>query len=235
MRDGLIIAALILCAICETCVADRRSYVWTYQYLTMPKGETELELYQTTRLNLKDEWEFRFEIEHGLTNNWDLSIYQIFKQKEGSAFLWDAVQARTRYRLGEEGLWFVDPLLYLEYGRKIDLKAPNKLEAKLVLAKTVSQFNVAFNPVYKYFFAPGSEHELGLDVGTSWEFHPAVSVGAESTTRIEFKDGQSETSSYLGPTVSLASGAWWYTIGVAFGISDNSDDARVRFLMGIGL
>lgn len=235
MRNRLIIAVLIMCATYEICVADRRSYVWTYQYLTMPKGETEMELYQTTKLNVKDEWEFRLEIEHGLTNNWDFSIYQIFKQQEGKAFLWDAVQARTRYRLGEEGLWLVDPLLYLEYNRKIDLKAPNKLEAKLILAKTASQFNLALNPVYNYYFAPGSKHELGLDAGTSWEFHPAVSVGAESTTRTKFEDGESETSSYLGPTISLASGKWWYSIGVALGITDRSDDARVRFLMGVGL
>ena len=30
--------------------ADRRKYVWTYQFLTMPADATELEFYQTTKI-----------------------------------------------------------------------------------------------------------------------------------------------------------------------------------------
>lgn len=214
--------------------ADRRSYVWTYQYMTMPEGQTEIEFYQTTKLKAVDEWEYRVEVETGLSDRWDVSVYQIFKQLEGDDFMWDAVQFRTRYRLGEEGLWFVDPLLYFEYNRKLDLKKPNKLEAKLILAKTNGRLNVVANPVYEFFFAPGTEHELGLDAGISWEFHPRIIAGIESTSRRVLEE-DADFKSYLGPTVSVASGKWWYSIGVAFGVTDASDDARVRFLMGIGL
>lgn len=227
--------ALLFSTLTVDSMADRRNYVWTYQYMTMPKNATELEFYQTTMLSKIDKWEFRFEVEHGLTDYWDLSIYQIFTQTEGESFKWDAVQLRTRYRLGEEGRWFLDPLLYLEYNRKVDLNLPNKLEGKLILAKTVSNFNLAINPLYELFFAPGTKHELGVDGGLSWQFHPSFVAGMESTSRFEFEDGETETSSYLGPTVSFASGNWWYTAGVAFGMTDESDDARIRFLMGVEL
>lgn len=217
--------------------ADRRNYVWAYQYVTMPKNATELEFYQTTEVKDKaDDWEYRIEVEHGLTDRWDFSIYQIFKQKEGDAFKWDAVQFRTRYRIAEEGILPIDPLLYFEYKRKTDSSTENKnkLEAKLILAKTLFKLNIAVNPLYEAYL--NYKQEVGLDAGISWELDPKLVLGLESTSRISiYKDGSTKSGSYFGPTVSVASGGWWYTAGVAFGLTDDSDPARVRFLMGVDL
>ena len=230
------IALFFLCILISSAsFADRRNYVWTYQYMTMPKNATEMELYQTTKLADTDDWEYRLEIEHGLTVYWDFSVYQIFSQQQDSSFRWDAVQFRTRYRLFEEGEFFVDPLLYFEYNRKIDLNKSNKFEAKLIMAKTIGLYNLAINPVYELFAAPGIEHEFGLDAGFSYQFKPKFIAGFESTTRIEFEDDETEVGSYFGPTVSFASGNWWYAIGSAWGITDDSDRVRIRFLMGIHL
>ena len=237
MKDTLVkiaFATLLVASLPVELFADRRNYVWTYQYQTMPAGATELEFYQTTRLREdSDSWEYRIEVEQGLTARWDFSVYEIFAQD--SALRWDAVQFRTRYRLGEEGQYMLDPLLYLEYQRKTDSSSPNKLEGKLILAKTAGKTNLALNPVYEYFFAPGTEHEVGLDAGIAYEFSPAVILGLESTTRIEFPEDETEVGSYFGPTISFASGEWWYSIGGAVGITEESDDARLRFLMGVGL
>ncbi|HWR83829.1 MAG TPA: hypothetical protein VN285_11055 [Candidatus Deferrimicrobium sp.] len=217
--------------------ADRRKYVWTYQFATMAPGTAELELYQTTKLSATDSWEYRIEIEHGLTPRWDLSIYQIFTQKENEAFKWDAFQIRTRYKLAEQGRFLMDPLLYVEYHRKIDLKKQNKLETKLILARDFAKANVAVNPVYEFFWAPGDPvHEIGVDVGLSYELSFKYVVGIESSSRYEFLKGiEDEKASYLGPTVSYAAGPIWYSVGYAWGLTDESDDARVRFLMGIEL
>lgn len=226
---------LIIVILTVSVFADRRSYVWTYQYMTLPEGVTELEFYQTTNLSLTDKWEYRIEVENGITDQFDFSVYQIFEQQESEAFKWNAIQFRIRYRFGEVNEYFIDPLLYLEYNRKIDFKSPNKFEAKFILAKTVKKINIAINPVYEYFFAPGAEHEIGLDFGISYEFNPRFIVGFESTSRFEFEGEETEIGSYLGPAISFASGNWWYTIGVGKGITDDSDDARVRLLMGIQL
>jgi hypothetical protein len=233
MRGYLTLLALVFVCLAQPSNADQRNYVWTYQYMTMLKGQSELEFYQTTKLRETDNWEYRIELESGLTERWDFSIYQIFSQDEGDAFKWNAVQLRTRYRIGEQGQYFMDPLLYLEYNRKIDLNMPHKLEGKLILAKTVEKFNLAVNPVYEVFFSPGTEHEAGLDVGMSWAFNRKFSLGLESTSRWEFENGYTEASSYLGPTISLASGKVWYALGAAWGITDESDNTRVRFIMGV--
>ena len=231
-----LLTLLVFASLCTSARADRRNYVWTYQYQTMPAGATELEFYQTTQLREStDQWEYRFEVEQGLTERWDFSVYQIFAQPEDGELKWDAFQLRSRYRIGEEGVYFLDPLLYLEYRRKLDSGEPNKLEGKLVLARTMGRTNVALNPVYEYFFAPGTEHEVGLDIGVAVEFVPAFSLGLESTTRVEFPRDEVEIGSYVGPTVSFASGRWWYSIGVGAGITDDADNAKVRLLMGVGL
>ncbi len=217
--------------------ADRRKFVWTYQFATIAPKVSELELYQTTKLDDRDSWEYRIEIEHGLTSRWDFSVYQIFAQRENESFKWDAFQLRTRYKLAYPGEFFLDPLLYLEYNRKIDLTKPNKVEAKLILGKDIDRVTFALNPVYEFFWAPGDPvHEIGLDIGLAYEVSFNLSLGIESTSRIEFvNDGDNSESSYLGPTLSFASGETYYTVGYTWGITDNSNDARIRFLMGIGL
>jgi hypothetical protein len=237
MKQMLTIMILAAIALTSAANADHRKYVWTYQYGTLPPDAAELEFYQTTKLDETNSWEYRIEIEHGLTPDWDMSVYQIFAQKEGESFKWDAVQVRTRYRLAPYGQFFMDPLLYLEYRRKVDLKQQNKFEAKLILAKDAERVNVALNPVYEFFWAPGEpKHEIGIDVGISYSPSLKYSIGLESTTRHEIvKNGNNETGSYLGPTVSFASGPIWYTFGFAWGLTDSSNDARARFLMGVEL
>lgn len=215
--------------------ADRRFYVWTYQYQTMPQGNTELEFYQTSKLREVDQNEYRLEIEHGLTSRWDASLYEIFAQNEGGDLKWDSWQLRTRYRFGEVGQYFMDPLFYLEFNRKTEPTSPNKLEAKFILAKSANKWNIAINPVVEYFFAPESETEAGIDVGGSYEFHPKFVAGLESTTRVEFEEEENVVSSYFGPTISYASNGFWLSCGVAAGITDDSDDARVRIITGIDL
>jgi len=235
-RNLLLLVLIVLMGAAST-MADRRKYVWTYQYATIAPGAAELEFYQTTKISSTNSWEYRIEVEHGLTPRWDLSIYQIFAQKEGEAFRWDAFQIRTRYKLAEPGRFLLDPLLYLEYNRKIDLKKQNKLEAKLILDRNVHKYNIAFNPVYEFFWAPGNPiHELGLDIGLSYELSYKLSVGVESVTRSKYiKDSDNRQSSYLGPTISVATGSIFYTVGYTWGLTDDSDDARVRFLMGVDL
>lgn len=234
-RSLLLVLALILAA--PATYADRRQFVWSYQYGTIAPGMAELEFYQTTKLARSNSWEYRIEIEQGLSPRWDLAVYQIMSQKEGESFKWDAVQLRTRYRLAEPGELFLDPLLYLEYRRKTDLAKQNKAEVKLILSRDFNQFTFALNPVYEFFWAPGDPvHEIGLDVGLAFEPNYRFSFGVESTTRIEYvRNADAETGSYLGPTFSFASGSMFYTLGYAWGLTDDSDDARVRFIMGVQL
>ena len=233
----IFLAALIILIAASAANADRRKFVWTYQPILQQPDGVDLEFYQTTKLSTKDSWEYRLEIEHGLAPNWDMSIYQIFSQNENEALKWDAFQLRTRFRFSSTGSQKFAPVFYLEYKRKIDLKAQNKLETKLIFGRDFDKISIALNPVYEFFWAPGEpRHEYGLDIGLGYELSYKWSIGVESTSRYEIiKNAENETASYLGPTCSFASGPVWYSFGYAWGITDDSDDARARFLMGIGL
>lgn len=217
--------------------ADRRSYVWTYEYQTKPPGGIELEHYMTARTADLDmvgttSWEHRVELEIGLTNRWDVSIYQIFNQPPGGSFRYDSFQLRTRYRIGEAGQYPADPLLYLEYRRTQDLTSPNKVEGKLILARDFRKLNVAVNLIQEVKFAPGSEWETGYTAGVSVEPHPVVKFGAEVFGKLATDD---EKAHYLGPTISLAREDWFYTVGLGLGLNDNSDDLRARAILGVDL
>ncbi|MHC4542491.1 MAG: hypothetical protein ACYS74_22350, partial [Planctomycetota bacterium] len=46
-RAGVV---LLLLGCSSLAYADRRGYVWTYEYMTMPEGASELEYYLTTKV-----------------------------------------------------------------------------------------------------------------------------------------------------------------------------------------
>jgi len=138
--------------------ADFRYYAWTYQFITMLPGETELEFY--TNLSQSDlskpdtaKWKRQLEIETGLTKRWDFSIYFVesYKATDGKT-KFDEVKLRTRYKLLEKGKFFVDPLLYVEYKIQTDRSYPDKWETKLILAKDIGRLNVAVNIIPEEYY-----------------------------------------------------------------------------------
>jgi len=100
----------LFCLGADIANADRRGYVWTYEYMTMPKGQAELEYYLTHNVtdfhkySGKNTWEHQAELEYGLTDHWDIAIYQRWLQTNTSAqdeFEYAGTKLRTRYRFGE--------------------------------------------------------------------------------------------------------------------------------------
>ena len=215
--------------------ADRRGYVWTYEYQTMPKGHSEIEYYLTHKLSdfhkydNKNTWQHQLEYEYGLTDRWDIAVYQRWQQtntKSDDKFEYTGIKLRTRYRFGEKGIYPVDPLLYLEYIRPDGSDAPDVLEGKIILAKDFGKFNIAYNQIIKAGIKNKGKTENEYAAGLSYEFNPRWKVGLESTGNLN-KD-----KFYLGPTISWASGKSWVTLGALRGLNDRSDDFQARLIFG---
>lgn len=230
----ILILSMLLFLINGGAIADRRSYVWTYEYLTMPQGETETEYYYTLENNDLDafsettKFKHWIELEHGLTDHWDFSIYQTFVQNPGEPLKYEGLKLRTRYRFSERGVLPVDPLIYLEYIRVFE-ELEDKIEAKLILAKDIWKINISLNLVGEVEKKGGEEwedEEKAL-LGVSFEPTPAVKIGGECEI--------AEKKAYLGPTISFASGENWITIGTRWGLTDDARDFDLRMLVGIGL
>lgn len=219
----------------DTARADRRSYVWTYEYLTMRKGHSEIEYYLTHKIpdfhqyDKKNTWEHQVEYEYGLTDRWDIAVYQRWQQtnsKTDDKFEYSGTKLRTRYRFGEKGMYPLDTLLYLEYIRPDDSDAAEILEGKLIVAKDFGKFNVAYNQILKVGIngKGGNENEYAL--GLNYEFNPGLKVGLEMT------GNYTEDKYYLGPTVSWLSKKYWVGLGALRGLNDRSDDLRFRLIIG---
>lgn len=202
----------------------------------MPEGQTELELYSSATLpdysqRENNSWKYQLEIEHGITDYWDVGLYQMLGQKNtptSSQLTYDGFKLRSRYRIGEKGQYFLDPLLYLEYIKDDDLSEPGRFEAKLILAKDVGRFNIAYNQVAEEEFE-GDEKEIESKyaLGISYEIALWFRLGIES------KGNYSEDTYALGPTVSIARPDFWVSLGFVFGLNKDANDTEVQMLIGI--
>jgi len=216
-------------------LADRRSYVWTYEYQTMPKGMAEIEYYLTHKISDwnkyddKNTWEHAAEFEYGLTDHWDVAVYQTWQQTNTDTqddFDYTGSKIRTRYRIGEKGQLPVDILLYAEYILGDGPKEYDKFEGKLILAKDFGQWNLSYNQIYEKKTKNGDDTEHGYATGLSYEFSPIWKMGVESA------GNYTEDKYYVGPTVSWACEKFWANLGVLGGLSDRSDDVQFRLLIG---
>lgn len=216
--------------------ADNRSYVWTYEYMTMNKGEAEIEHYTTFSSPNKDlldgtvTTEHNIEVEVGMTDHFDVSIYHNFKQKPREGVQYGGYKVRTRYRLGKKRQWLFDPLLYFEYKGKPDF-SEHGFEFKLIAAKDIDRINISLNPVFEREYEHGIwENEIKLNAGVRYIVHPLLKAG------LEFKT--SESGSYVGPTVSHGKGRFWFAVGTLRNVGrveENKPEYMTRFIMGLGI
>jgi hypothetical protein len=231
-RAGVV---LLILGCSSLAYADRRAYVWTYEYMTMPKGTSELEYYLTTKVpDLhkyadRSSWEHQVEYEYGLTDWWDVAVYQRWEQTITQAddkFEYTGTKLRTRYRFGEKGMYPLDLLLYVEYIMPDDSDSPDVLEGKLILAKDLGPLNVAYNQIIAEGLNNDGQTEHEYAAGVGYEFSPAWKLGVESTGNL------TEDKYYLGPTAAWAGERFWVTLGALRGLNDRSDDLRVRLIAG---
>ena len=231
---GMVLVLTFLFA--GTSLADKRSYVWTYEYMTMLKGKVEAEYYLTPKVPDWDKtsvnsWEHQLEMEYGISDRWDISGYLQFKQKntkDKSTFDYEGFKLRTRYRFGEKNQYPLDTLLYLEYKRPSDLTKPNVFEGKVIFAKDIGKLNLAYNQIIeiKTDMEEKVEHEYAA--GMSYEIFPRFRLGVES------KGNYTESKYYVGPTIATTLGnRAWIALGAGFGVTKKSDDLQARLIVGV--
>ncbi|MBU0606175.1 MAG: hypothetical protein KKH77_07800 [Candidatus Omnitrophica bacterium] len=236
---AICLAVLTICLILlvtGNSYADKRSYVWTYEYQTMPKGWFETEFYLTEEQPNLDRavpnyWKPQIELEYGITDHFDVSMYQMFKQSniyESSTFEYDGFKIRGRYRVLEKDSLPIDILLYLEYIRPGDFKEPNELEEKLVLAKDIGRFNISYNQIFEQELESGGKAEYGYTAGISYAITPMFRIGAE--TKGNYTDGEYS----VGPTISytIKPKKAYIALGAVFGLNEKTDDMQTRLIVG---
>lgn len=226
-------AAAILCAAAPA-RADRKFYLFTYQYATLPKGAAELETWITREdddsVARQIDGSLQIEGEFGITDRLDISLYTIL-EKEGDASLdWDASKIEAKYRLGEAGKWPVDVELYAEYEQPFKVHGWGEPEFKLILAHDFGAVNVAGNLV---FFKPVDDEtgrhlawEKEWAAGASYELSPRVNLGVEGHGSF------TNSSAKIGPVLSYQAEKAWVALGPYFGLTSRDGDVGARAILG---
>jgi hypothetical protein len=220
--------------------ADRRYYGETYTAQTAPRGSLDLELWSTFHDRPREGglhlWRHQVELETGITDRWDVALYNVARQLEGKDLEYEALKIESRYRLAEPGRWFVDPVIYLEVQKTFVDDRPLSVEEKLILSKDLGRLNLAVNVAAEQEFVGGKvEHEGSWALGGSWEVVPAFRVGAEAfgnVTEAEApgRDGL-EAKAWAGPAVSVAFGRAWLVLASGVGLTDTSERVRARAIL----
>jgi hypothetical protein len=244
-------ACLALSVVGSRAFADRRAYGVTYEAVTAPGGELDVETWSTfaphgeldggpSSRGIRE----MVELEYGITDRWDAALYNMLDMittgdtESGYA----GFKLETRYRPTDRGEWLVDPVFYLEFQQLFRGDADQKYEAKLIVAKDIGNLNVAANLAVEEERTtdPAWNTEVEYAVGTSYELSPAWKIGAEWFGKAEKGEmGGVENRSWAGPAISWAGSGRgmlqgiWVTLAGGAGLGGEADPYYARAIVGL--
>lgn len=253
MKKRGISGALALAAVATStrpASADLRSFTHTYEYSTVPAGNTTVDIWHTqtragTDSNAPQIYQSVLEIEHGITEHLDMAFFTVLEQIAGGlaseALQFSAARLEARYRFAERAELPVDTAVHVGAAKQFG-DSVYALEARLVGARDFGDLTIAANAIGSVEVGrdvDDTEPAFGWRAGATFQAHPKLRLGVESWGVIH--DGAAYAD--IGPAISFApsSGFWTaVTIGVAMIERDEAHGAdhgafSARAIFGIEL
>lgn len=227
----------------STASAQDRYYVWTYPYETEEANDFEIEsnsFFFTPSLSDNiHSLEQQFELEYGVTDRFQLGLYQVFGRDYPSGSISaKSFMVEALYKLAQKNRLILDPMIYLEYERDWNFKNPNHAEAKLILSKDFGRLNGTVNGIAEYEFGGRNEFTPELSAGLSYEIVDGLRAGVETFATLSDEEEAADEDLHgtgIGPTISLSTPWFDITTGATFGISKNSNAVNFCTTIGIDL
>jgi hypothetical protein len=232
--------------------ADRRAYATTYEAVTAPRGELDVELWSTYAgdgevLDGPPSKGFRnmVELEYGLTDRWDVALYNLLDVDTVSGDTgYGGLKVETRYRLAPPGSLLLDPIIYFEFQYLRHGDAREKGEVKLILARDLGPWNLAFNLAGEAEHLAAGDYvpETEYAFGVSRELGgPAAKLGFEIFGKAEKPPGADvQAFAWTGPAFSWATRfpehsmqGLWATVGAGRGLTSHSETWYGRLVVGL--
>lgn len=242
IRVGISSVLAVLALFAPQARADRRTLIRAYEYMTQPQGNLEFEVWNDINAPKAGfaaaDTIHRFELEYGVTDHFDLSLYHVLAQGPGEPLHFDSWRLETRYRLLEKGEWPVDVLLYFEVERPAAFAEPWETEQKLILERSFGPFALVANLVGEQKLLHAREgRRYEIDLGARYEVSPVLRLGVEGWTIQETVHGVTSGAWFAGPSLSVATPKLWIQLGAGFGlgIGDGDATAQVRSVLGFNL
>jgi hypothetical protein len=241
-----VIAAVMLLCQTTSAFAGARHFTFIYEAPTSPPGSLEIENYATSRFSDGfTDGAFRHEIEIGITDHFQASIYlanwNYTRSRETRGAHYDSSSLEVIYNLTNP---VADPIgisLYQEIsaGRRVF-----ESESKLILQKNFGPLILAYNFTLEAAWEGeglGERNgELQNIFGASYELTPRVSVGAEMLHEIllpTWRSSEAKNNFFLGPNVSYRGNGWFATFTALAQTTrtEGEADYQVRLIFGVSL
>jgi hypothetical protein len=239
-----------LCTICvlllpSICLAGARHFTFIYEAPTSPAGSIESENWTTTRFSDGfTEADFRHELEIGITEHFQASIYFAnwdYTRRENRGAHYDSSSLELIYNLTNP---VIDPIgisLYQEIGGG---RRAFESETKLIAQKNFGPLILVYNLTLEAEWEDESlrEHngEIQQAFGASYELSPRVSVGAEMLHEVllpAWHSSEAENNFFIGPNVSYRGSRWFATVTALAQTTHTEGEAdyQVRLIFGVSL
>ena len=254
MRKTSLFTLATLAAALVSVQADERFFTYSYEAEVLPKGRWEFEQWITygqgypggDRQYSSHRWDFREEIEYGLTDRLSGALYLNFRSQQlvardkglenESEFSFKGVSTEFKYQLLNPNKKPVGLALYLEptyNGNEIEL------EEKLLFSKTfhdtwVTALNFSFEQEWeKEDGVTKKESVFEVTTGVAYRFTPHWSAGIEGRYRSVYEGlGFNEhlgSAWYVGPNVHYGSAKWWGTLTVLPQVAGHPSDGGLNY------
>lgn len=209
------------------------------------KGEMELEWRGISEDEdapaTSDKKEHVFELGYGFTDRYFSSIYTEVVNAPGEPTEVEALAWENIIQLTEQGQYFVDVGLYLEYELGLQNGEPDKFEGKILLEKTMGRIVHTANLIFENQI--GNTAEPGTEFGYAWQsrylFRPQLEFGVQAFGnfgRIGHFPATRDTEHFAGPGIfgrfRLGKTSFLaYEAGYLFGLTAGSPDNAYRWLI----
>jgi len=184
----------------------------------------------------------QYEFEYGVTDRWMTAIYGDYIKRPNQDLDLQAIKLENIFQLFEQGERWLDSGLYLEYimPSSKDNK-PDVFEVKLLLEKESSRWSNTMNLTLKKELGVNATKNTtaGYAYQMRWryakEFEPAFEIYG-SVGELGNMNKLSRQSHSMGPVIlgKFASGLG-YEFGYLKGITTESDDGLIKFILGFEL
>ena len=243
------VLAVVISLCCQTapCHAHDRKLVWSYETTTAAQGEWEYEQWVTYKGGSaadpsSNRLDFREEIEHGITDNWQIAFYlsdwRVSWDATSSQTQWRDVAFETIYRFTEPDTDILGSAIYGEVKVGDNLLV---LEGKLLLEKDIGPLVMVYNftleakwegtrlteSVGEYKNSFGLSHPLGGGLSAGFELEQFSEAAA-------WEDWSASTV-YAGPNAQYRSGKFFVTAAPQWQVTnqDSEPDFRIRMIVGL--
>ncbi len=231
------------------CFGGVRHFTFLYEAPTSAPGSLELENWITSKRitgpDHSDQVDFRHELEYGVTDKFQVSVYLADwfyeNDQKHSGFAYSDSAVELIYNLTNP----VDDLIGLSIYAEIEagdrlIELESKLIAQKNLGPLILAYNATLEAVWKGHSLQEREGEFQQGFGASYELSPRLSAGIELLHEFvfpEWRDDERIRNLFVGPNVSYRHGNWFVTVTALAQATTTADepDLQVRTIFGIGL